>query len=89
MKKLSAIYRDRPQTPLEQAVFWTEYVLRHGGTPLRSVSAELPLYQYLLLDVIAVLFIGTFLACASLYFVLRLVYTVLLRFTISTKSKQQ
>jgi glucuronosyltransferase len=89
MNKLSAIYRDQPQTPLERAVFWTEYVLRHGGTPLRSVSTELPWYQYLLLDVIAVLFIGTILASASLYFFLRIVYRLLLSFTTSTKSKRQ
>jgi len=89
MKKLSAIFRDRPQTPLEQAVFWTEYVLHHGGTPLRSASAELPLYQYLLLDVIVVLSIGTVLTFVCLYFVLRRVYRVLLSCTIGTKSKQQ
>ena len=89
MKKLSTIFRDQPQTKLEQAVFWTEYVLRHGRTPLRSASAELPLYQYLLLDVIAVLLIGTILTFVSFYFVLRTVYRVLLSCTIGTKSKHQ
>ena len=89
MKKLSAIFRDQPQTPLEKAVFWTEYVLRHGGTPIRSASAELPLYQYLLLDVIAVLLIGTILTFVCLYIVLRRVYRVLLSCTRDKKSKQQ
>ena len=89
MKKLSAIYKDEPQTPVERAVFWTEYVLRHGGIPLRSVSADLPLYQYLLLDVIAVLSIGTILTTVSLYLVIRKIYRVFKPCTISTKSKQQ
>lgn len=40
---------------LEKAVWWTEYVLRHGTQHLRSPSADIPLYQYYFLDVIAVL----------------------------------
>lgn len=55
MKKLSEQFRDRPMTALQSAVYWTEYVIRHGGAPhLRPASVDLPLYQYLLLDVIAV-----------------------------------
>jgi predicted RND superfamily exporter protein len=89
MKKLSAIYRDQQDTPLKRAVFWTEYVLRHGGASLRSVSADLPWYQYLLLDVIAVLFIGITLIFVILYLVLRNVYRTLVPITRSIKSKQQ
>jgi glucuronosyltransferase len=41
---------------LEQAVYWTEYVIRHKGAPhLRSAVLDLAWYQYYLLDVIAVL----------------------------------
>jgi len=37
-------------------VYWTEYVIRHKGAPhLRSAVLDLAWYQYLLLDVIAVL----------------------------------
>ncbi|XP_059480751.1 UDP-glycosyltransferase UGT5-like isoform X2 [Neocloeon triangulifer] len=47
---------DQPQTPLERAVFWTEYVLRHNGAPhLRSAAVDLEWYQVHLLDVYAVL----------------------------------
>lgn len=56
MKKLSQKYRDRPMTALQSAVYWTEYVIRHKGAPhLQPASVRLPLYQYLLLDVIVVL----------------------------------
>ncbi|XP_046661713.1 UDP-glucosyltransferase 2-like isoform X1 [Homalodisca vitripennis] len=56
MMRLSQLFRDRPMTPLQTAVYWTEYVIRHQGAPhLRPASVNLPLYQYLLLDVIAVL----------------------------------
>jgi glucuronosyltransferase len=89
MKKLSAIYRDQQDTPLKRAVFWTEYVLRHGGASLRSVSADLPWYQYFLLDVIAVLIIGATLVFLLLYLVLRTVYRTVVPIARSTKSKQQ
>ncbi|XP_045475116.1 UDP-glycosyltransferase UGT4-like isoform X5 [Harmonia axyridis] len=52
--KLSAISKDQPMKGLEKAVWWTEYVLRHGTQHLRSPSADIPLYQYYFLDVIAV-----------------------------------
>nr|CAD7437952.1 unnamed protein product [Timema bartmani] len=52
--------------PKERAVYWTEYVLRHGGAPhLRSVAVDLPLYRYLLLDVglVLLLLLGTVFGC--------------------------
>jgi glucuronosyltransferase len=55
-QRLSRIYRDQPLTPLQQAVYWTEYVIRHKGAPhMRSAVLDLAWYQYFLLDVIAVL----------------------------------
>ncbi|KAJ1521692.1 hypothetical protein ONE63_003335 [Megalurothrips usitatus] len=54
-RELAARYLDRPQTAAESAVWWTEYVVRHrGARHLRPVGADMPLYQYLLLDVAAV-----------------------------------
>jgi glucuronosyltransferase len=48
-------------SPLNTAIFWTEYVLRHGGTPhMRSAALDLAWYQYLLIDVTAlILVMGT------------------------------
>ncbi|KAJ8883309.1 hypothetical protein PR048_015152 [Dryococelus australis] len=55
-KRVSALFRDRPMTAIETAVYWVEYVIRHRGAPhMRSAAADMPLYQYLLLDVIGVL----------------------------------
>jgi glucuronosyltransferase len=52
IKQLSWIFRDRPQSPLDTAIFWTEYVIRHGGAShLRSAALDLAWYQYMLLDV--------------------------------------
>jgi glucuronosyltransferase len=53
---LSSIFRDHPRRPLEQAVYWTEYVIRHKVVRhMRSAVLDLAWYQYFLLDVIAVL----------------------------------
>ncbi|KAI8515626.1 UDP-glucuronosyltransferase 2A1 [Branchiostoma belcheri] len=55
-KKVSSHLRDQPQSPMERAVWWIEHVIQHGGLPhLRSRAAELPFYQYYLLDVIALI----------------------------------
>lgn len=38
---------DQPQTPLERAVWWTEYVLRHGGAMhLRTPAADMTWTEY-------------------------------------------
>lgn len=74
-------FRDRLNTPIDTAVFWVEYVVRHKGAPeLRSVGASLPWYQYYLVDVIS-LIIGTVAVILySLYFVIsRVVFLVIRR----------
>ena len=54
MRKFRDIFNDRPMSPQQAVVYWTEYVLRHeGALHLRTIASDLPLYQYLLLDVIS------------------------------------
>ncbi|XP_073730961.1 UDP-glucuronosyltransferase 2A1 isoform X1 [Misgurnus anguillicaudatus] len=54
--KLSRIHHDQPMKPLDQAVFWIEFVMRNKGAKhLRVQAHELSWYQYYLLDVIAFL----------------------------------
>lgn len=54
-KKLSAVWKDRPQSPMETAVFWIEHVAKHGGGHLRPSSADLPYYRLWMLDIIGIL----------------------------------
>ncbi|XP_070553618.1 UDP-glucuronosyltransferase 2B15-like [Ptychodera flava] len=51
--RLSRIHRNQPMTAGESAVYWTEYVLRHGGQHLRPASFDLNIFQYFLVDVFA------------------------------------
>lgn len=55
MKAVSERFNDRPMSPQESIVYWTEYVIKHNGAfHLRTAGADMTLYQYLLLDVAAV-----------------------------------
>lgn len=56
MFKLSQLHLDKPIKPLDSAIFWMEYVMRHkGAAHLRTESYRLPWYAYHCLDVMAVL----------------------------------
>ncbi|XP_057663227.1 uncharacterized protein LOC130898167 [Diorhabda carinulata] len=68
-KILSERFKDRPLPPLETAVYWTEYVVRHKGASfMKSAAVDMPFYQYYLLDVL------TFLACISTITICLIIY---------------
>lgn len=87
-KQLSERYRDRPMSPLDTAIYWIEYVIRHKGAPhLRTAAVDMPLYQYLLLDVIAFLLIVVVSILAILYYVSKFVFKLFMNRS-SKKSKK-
>uniref|UniRef100_A0AAY4BX36 UDP-glucuronosyltransferase n=1 Tax=Denticeps clupeoides TaxID=299321 RepID=A0AAY4BX36_9TELE len=54
--RLSKIHHDRPIKPLEEAVFWIEFLMRNKGAKhLRVQAHDLTWYQYHCLDVFAFL----------------------------------
>ncbi|XP_036399343.1 UDP-glucuronosyltransferase 2A1-like [Megalops cyprinoides] len=56
MQRLSRLHRDQPMKPLDLALFWIEFVMRHkGAAHLRTESYKMPWYVYHSVDVIAVL----------------------------------
>nr|XP_023410883.1 UDP-glucuronosyltransferase 2B31-like isoform X3 [Loxodonta africana] len=60
--RLSTIPHDQPVKPLDRAVFWIEFVIRHKGAKhLRPAALSLTWYQYHSLDVI-----GFLLACVAI-----------------------
>nr|XP_022913479.1 UDP-glucuronosyltransferase 2A3-like [Onthophagus taurus] len=51
-RRSSEIFRDRQVSPLDTAVYWAEYVIRHKGAPhLKSKAAYLTFYEYYCLDI--------------------------------------
>ncbi|KAF5287790.1 hypothetical protein FQA39_LY15726 [Lamprigera yunnana] len=76
VKELADLAQDQQINSLEKAVWWTEYVIRHKGAyHLRSPMLDIPIYQYLLLDVIAVLLIVVALSLGILSFVIKCIIT--------------
>lgn len=72
MQRLSRLHRDQPMTPMDQAVFWVEYVMRHKGAPhLRTEAYKMPWYSYYCADVLLVLLITVSLLLLSTYGIFR------------------
>lgn len=55
MKKVSEKFLDRPLTAAETAVYWVEYIIRHGPNALRSPAKDLAWWQLQMLDIYAFL----------------------------------
>ncbi|XP_034042482.1 UDP-glucuronosyltransferase 2A1-like [Thalassophryne amazonica] len=52
MQRLSRLHRDQLIKPLDSALFWIEFVMRHkGAAHLRTESYQLPWYSYHSVDV--------------------------------------
>ncbi|XP_041981558.1 UDP-glucosyltransferase 2 [Aricia agestis] len=52
VEKRRILLRDQKESPLERAIYWTEYVIRHKGAyHLQSPAKDLNFFQYYLLDI--------------------------------------
>ncbi|XP_064631709.1 2-hydroxyacylsphingosine 1-beta-galactosyltransferase-like [Lineus longissimus] len=78
IKKCSEIIRSMPPAT-EKFVFWVNHVLRFGGAHLRPPSLDMPLYQVLMLDVLAyyiIFYLVVFhVMMFSLYFLVKYTWT--------------
>ena len=70
VKRVSAIFKANPQTPLERAVFWIEHVLKFGGDYLRSSRTDLYFWQVYAIDVYVFLLVIIYL----IYRVIKLLF---------------
>ncbi|XP_066146784.1 uncharacterized protein [Euwallacea fornicatus] len=71
-RKLDQLMKDQPQDALQKAVWWIEYVIRHKGAKhLRSVAVDLPLWKYLMLDVMGCILGVVSILVLSLYFTMK------------------
>ena len=67
MRRVSELMRDQKERPLDRAVYWIEYVIRHQGAQhLRSPSRYLNVFQRDLIDI----------ALAAFVFILAAVYVI-------------
>ncbi|KAM3961541.1 UDP-glucosyltransferase 2-like [Aphomia sociella] len=87
VKELSRAWHDRPMSPLDTAVFWTEYVARNSNFTFRTAAADVPLHQYLNLD-IACVFITIFILTISVFKVIASTFC-LKKKTVNEKKKSK
>lgn len=72
MKTLSYLHRDQPIAPMNQAVFWIEYVIRNKGAPhLRTEAYKMPWYSYYSLDMFLLMLSALTVLLLSILTVLR------------------
>ncbi|XP_018561499.1 UDP-glucuronosyltransferase 2B7-like [Anoplophora glabripennis] len=89
VKKIKQLILDEPMTGLEKAVWWTEYVIRNKGAKhLRNPTADLPFYQYFLLDVLGFLFLIVILIVTALVLAVKKISNLLWKLC-SEKAKTQ
>ncbi|XP_022169379.1 UDP-glucuronosyltransferase 2B15-like isoform X2 [Myzus persicae] len=89
-KIASERFKDRPMSPAESVVYWTEYVLRHKGAPhLKSHALNLTWYQYFLVNVISTFLFIAFVVLFIIYYGLRVIRSHICTFfhSVNTKSK--
>nr|XP_034832886.1 UDP-glucuronosyltransferase 2B1-like [Maniola hyperantus] len=70
VKTLSKAWRDRPIPPMDSAIYWTEFAARYKNFTFRAAAADVPLNQYLCLDVLGVfvlIFLGITFALKCLF----------------------
>ncbi|KAF5289141.1 hypothetical protein FQR65_LT02031 [Abscondita terminalis] len=82
-KRQSKIMKDQVMKPLDNAIFWIEYVIRHRGAPhLKSAALNLSWYQYHLLDVMLVFF----LILLTSLFIIKVIFRVIWKYFFTKKN---
>uniref|UniRef100_A0A1B0D0T1 Uncharacterized protein n=1 Tax=Phlebotomus papatasi TaxID=29031 RepID=A0A1B0D0T1_PHLPP len=70
VQHISKVFKDRPMTALDTALYWTEYVIRHkGAAHLQSRASHLNWMQKISLDVLIFYFVLMVLAFKGTIFV--------------------
>ncbi|XP_041794065.1 UDP-glucuronosyltransferase 2C1-like [Chelmon rostratus] len=76
VQRLSRLHRDQPMKPLDTALFWIEFVMRHkGAAHLRTESYRLPWYSYHSVDVVLFLAAAVLLVLWTIFILIRCLYS--------------
>ena len=83
-QKASDILKSRP-TAQDTATYWVEHVLKYGGEHLRTGAVDMPLYQFLMLDILLFVLVVCFLSGC----ILKTILAVVCRKCLKRQSKQK
>jgi len=64
IQRSSAVLRDEPLFGPKKAAHWIEHVMKYGSAHLRSPAMDLPIYRFLMFDVLAIFLIAAFIVIA-------------------------
>ena len=71
-KEVSKLLNDNPIKPMDEAMYWIEYVIRNKGAKhLKSAAIDLPWYQYLMLDIFGFLFMILVISLVTIRYVFK------------------
>ena len=84
-QKASDILKSRPMTAQDTAAYWVEHVLKYGGEHLQTGAMDMPLYQFLMLDILLFVLVVCFLSGC----ILKTILAVVCRKCFSKQSKQK
>ncbi|XP_051525093.1 UDP-glucuronosyltransferase 2A1-like [Myxocyprinus asiaticus] len=80
MRRMSRLHHDTPIKPMDSAIFWLEFVMRHkGAAHLRTESYKLPWYSYHSLDVLMLIVCLFMAVCLLLVIMSKALLKVLFR----------
>ncbi|XP_056267964.1 UDP-glucuronosyltransferase 2A2-like [Pseudoliparis swirei] len=83
MQRLSVLHRDRPMKPLDAALFWIEFVMRHkGAAHLRTEAYRMPWYSYHSVDVALFLAAAGLLVLLTVFLFIRCLSTAVCRYKV-------
>ncbi|CAL4070509.1 unnamed protein product [Meganyctiphanes norvegica] len=86
VNKMSAAIKDQPEHPLDRAIFWTEYVIRHKGAPqLRSPAAQISWINFLNLDILVLAHLALYVIYKLMKVLLKVTMKILLGILFSNK----
>ncbi|XP_037614286.1 LOW QUALITY PROTEIN: UDP-glucuronosyltransferase 2A2-like [Sebastes umbrosus] len=78
MQRLSRLHRDLPMKPLDTALFWIDFVIRHkGAAHLKAEAYRLPWYTYHSVDVFLFLAGAVLLVLLTIFISIRCLYTIM------------
>lgn len=90
IERISDIFKSNQNDPLDTAIYWIEYIIKHKGAPhLQSHAKNLPWYRYLLLDVFMVVFGGIYIIFDVLKQIVSFLKTKQPKDTNKTKKKKK
>lgn len=87
--RVEKLLHDKPTDGLRRAVWWIEYVIRHGGAPhLRSPALDISWCSYLMLDVLAAVALALAVFFLALYLFVKLVVKIVCKVLCIKTSKK-